>query len=667
MKNATELIDILIKGMDDVSKTEDHSEINKMIKNILSEMMDSEFISFLLFDKSNNSLYSVSDGNQKPISMADPTGLLGNSYLTKQAALYNHVKSEKLYNAQVDNPKDRKIKSQVIYPLIENDEIIGMLITSRSIKQSQNYTNYDISLLKSVEPYLFKMVHILLNDTKGRVSIDQSDINTKVKDVAKNAKGDNAEINDTVMFLANTVHDIRTPANGLYGFLELMEEQIDDPKLLDFISGAKESAEFINTLTDSILDRVKHESEVQNAEPVTVNSVKFLSKIANIFTANMTTKKIHYLVDIDPSIPKEIKIDDVKLKRVLINLIGNAYKFTPSDKTIEFKVIYDQEKHSLKFSVEDQGLGIPKERQKEIFKAFEQAQEDTSIHFGGTGLGLAISSKYVQDLGGTLNLESEVDEGSTFFFEIPIETIDPEPKYIPFHDLDKKIVIYTDNKHCIDANNMKNFLVKLSMPEGQVLIGDKIKKGTTHLFCFEHKFDDKIIEQCKEQNIKLVVFEEELFSISKQSKYKDLKTIAKNTYYENVLYSTVSSRKKPRVFIVDDNRVNIKLLESILEGVYCDVYHDIDAKNGLEKLKKALVNSNPYDVVFLDKHMPDLSGTELLKEYRKFEDQYSYSKPIYSVSITGDVTTDEEEKKLYDLFLKKPFKSNDIREVFNKI
>jgi CheY-like chemotaxis protein len=164
-----------------------------------------------------------------------------------------------------------------------------------------------------------------------------------------------------------------------------------------------------------------------------------------------------------------------------------------------------------------------------------------------------------------------------------------------------------------------------------------------------------------------VVFEEELFSISKQSKYKELKTIAKNTYYENVLYSTVSSRKKPKVFIVDDNKVNIKLLESILEGVYCDVYHDIDAKNGLEKLKKALVNSNPYDVVFLDKHMPGLSGTELLREYRKFEDQYSYSKPIYSVSITGDVATDEEEKKLYDLFLKKPFKSNDIREVFNKI
>ena len=110
----------------------------------------------------------------------------------------------------------------------------------------------------------------------------------------------------------------------------------------------------------------------------------------------------------------------MKLKRVLINLIGNAYKFTPKGGNVTFKAKYIKDKGTLKFTIKDTGLGIPKERQQEIFKAFEQAHDDTKVHFGGTGLGLAISSKYVQELGGTLELESEVDEGSSFYFNIPV-------------------------------------------------------------------------------------------------------------------------------------------------------------------------------------------------------------------------------------------------------
>ncbi|MBN2250309.1 MAG: response regulator [Campylobacterales bacterium] len=668
MEKTTEaLIDTLVKSMNRVSKSRDRIQIKEIINGTLAQLMDARFISFLLLDQTKNELYSINDEEVAAVSMVSPKGLLGNSYLRKAPAIYNYVKSEKLFHAQMDNPRDLKIKSQLIYPLIENDDILGIVRFSRSITNARNFTNYDLSLLKSIDPYLLKLVHLYLNDQSHDIQIDQSEVNSNIKKVQHTIRDQNAEINDTMLFLANTVHDIRTPANSLYGFLELMEERIDDPRLLEYITGAKESAAFIHTLTDSILDRVKHENEMQYAEPVTVRSVKYFSSIANIFTANMTSKNIHYLVSIDPRIPKEIRLDTVKLKRVLINLIGNAYKFTPTDKTIEFRVVYHPDTERLECIIEDQGLGIPQERQQEIFKAFEQAKEDTSIHYGGTGLGLAISSNYVEDLGGRLELESQEERGSRFYFDIPVEVIDAAPSFVPLAESDKKVMIYTDDTFCIDANNIKKLLVELGMSEESIYIGDKIKKGTTHLFCFEHKFNDKVVEVCQEHTIKLAVFEEKLFSLSNRPDYKALKTIAKNTYYGDTVFSTVSSLIKPKVLIVDDNKVNIKLLESILEGTYCEISYEMNPNAALEKLKSSLAKKQPYDVLFLDKHMPELSGTGLLREYRSVENGYPEVKPIYSVSITGDVAVDNEEKKLFNEFLNKPFKSSDIRAVFDRL
>lgn len=668
MGNTTEaLINILVKSMNRVSKNRDHTEIKKIINEILAQLMDARYISFLLLDHMKNELYSINDEEVAAVSMVSPEGLLGNSYLRKAPALYNHVKSEKLFHAQMDNPRDLKIKSQLIYPLVENDEILGIVRFSRSITNTRNFTNYDLSLLKSIDPYLLKLVHLYLNDQSNVMEVDQSAVNSNVQKVQHAIRDHNADINDTMLFLANTVHDIRTPANSLYGFLELMEERIDDPRLLEYVAGAKESAAFIHTLTDSILERVKHENEVQYAEPMTVRSVKYFASIANLFTANMTSKNIHYLVSIDPRIPREIRLDTVKLKRVLINLIGNAYKFTPTDKKIEFRVLYHPDSERLQCIIEDQGLGIPEARQQEIFKAFTQAKEDTGIHYGGTGLGLAISSNYVEELGGTLGLKSQEDIGSRFYFDIPVEVVDAAPSCVPFENRDKKVMLYTDDRFCIDANNIKKLLVDLGMPEERVYIGDKIKKGTTHLFCFEHKFTHKVVEVCQEYTIKLVVFEEKLFSISNKPQYKELKTIAKNTYYGDTVFSTVSSMIKPKVLIVDDNKVNIKLLESILEGSYCEISYEMNPRAALDKLRDSLAQKHPYDILFLDKHMPELSGTELLRAYRTLEEANPEIKPVYSVSITGDVATDEEEKKLFDAFLKKPFKNADIRALFDRV
>ncbi len=664
MKSASELINILIQGMDKVSKTNNRSQMHSMIEKILSELLESEHISFLIWDEKGSRLYSMNEQGEVSIPYVDLKGLIGNSFMTKTAAIYNHVKSEKLFDVESDTPENFRIKAQLLFPLIENDDIVGILRASRSIRVTQVYTQNDLELLRSVEPYLLKMLHIMLDGPKKAVSIDESEINAKLQKVEEKTRNDNADINDTVIFLANTVHDIRTPANSLYGFLELIEEQTDDPKMLSFISNAKESAVFINNLTDSILERIKHENEVRESTPVSVHPIRYFASIGNIFTANMSAKNIDFIINIDPTIPAEISVDAIKLKRVLINLIGNAYKFTPNGKSIEFRIVYDKAANKMKLMVIDSGLGIPKDRQQAIFKAFEQASEDTSIHFGGTGLGLAISLKYVQEMGGILNLESEVEVGSTFTVELPLNAVDSTPAYTPFADINKKIVIYTDNIDSPVAANIKSFFTRLSMPDSNIMISNKIAKDTTHLICFEEMFNEAVIKACAEHNIKLLVVENKLFSLSR--KYKELNTIAKNTYCADTLYSTVSSRRKPKMLIVDDSKTNVLLLESMLEGVYCDIAHELNPQYALERLTAALEKGRPYDMVFLDKYMPEMDGSELLKQYREIEAKYPQFKSIYAVSISGDALVDPADEKLFDKFVRKPFKSSAVREIFEK-
>lgn len=124
-------------------------------------------------------------------------------------------------------------------------------------------------------------------------------------------------------------------------------------------------------------------------------------------------------------------INSLILKRVIINLIGNAYKFTPRNRSIAFRVTFDDLSQKLKFSIKDSGIGIDKSRQEKIFKNFEQANDDTSDKFGGTGLGLSISAKYIQELGGKLSLNSIIDEGSDFYFELPINIVESDRSLRP--------------------------------------------------------------------------------------------------------------------------------------------------------------------------------------------------------------------------------------------
>jgi len=656
MANSSGVIPLLIKSMDAVSKTNAPSEIDKIIVDLLKEFTKSDIAELFVFDSVRQVLHTMSQ-NPLTVSMVEAKGLIGESFLTKKSNFYNHLASEKYYDKEVDNPYSTKVKSQMIIPIVEDDSLLGMIRVSRAIHNRDKYTIQEFELIKSLVTFLIKIIYIMKSDTvKGRYDskvITDEVINTE-NNLEKSSSND-----EMMLYFSNTVHDIRTPSNSLYGFLELLEEEIKDKRIRGFIQNAKESALFINELTSSILNASK-DRFVQNASSATnVHTTKFFAQIANSFSANIAEKDINYLIYIDPKIPKEISIDEIKLKRILINLLGNAYKFTPVSKKIVFAVKYDEVNIALDISVLDTGVGIAKDSQKNIFEPYKQAEDDTSEKFGGTGLGLSICAKYVEELGSKLKLESEIDKGSRFYFTMPIKIVDETPSFENFVNLDKRITILTNNPECIDAKNIKEYISELGLPPDMIQVKNTIAKDATHIICFQHKITDKLLEFTLDNKINLMLVEEKLFSLGRDSKTAKYNIISKNTYYGDMVHEFLFYKKKRNILLVDDNKINLILLEVMLEAEHVNIVSTDDGYAALELLEEAHNKKQAFDVIFMDEHMPSMCGTDVINIFRSFEKENNF-KPILAISITGDPSILNDNSRVYDKIVKKPFSKADV-------
>ena len=659
--NNKEIVDILTLAMEKISDAMHKRDIYAIVSELLKDLTKSEFAAFFLFDREGQLLFTDSESSVE-IPMIKPKGLLGKSFLTKEAAIYNYMASEKDYTPEIDNPREQRLRSQLIVPIIDNGNLIAMVRVCRSIYSNKHFSNIEMDIIDALSDFLIEVAKKLKQENKNNytISLNPRKLDEDMEKISEGYRG-NKDINSTMLFLANTVHDIRTPSNSLYGFLEILGEYIEDPRLKEFIDNAKESASFINTLTDSILQQVKETHEITTSKPEVVNSIKFFAQLGDLFSANMCKKEINYSIYLCPDLPKEIRIDTLKVKRIIVNLIGNAYKFTPSSKTIKFSVVCNKETKEMNISVEDTGLGISKSRQKDIFKSFEQAEENTSEHFGGTGLGLAISSKYVQDMGGELELDSVLDEGSNFYFNLPIDKIISAPSQKRVSGLNAKILILTDESKNYHVKDIKDRLIDFGIKEKSIIISDQFSEDITHLFCFQHKVTTEILEKAKQNGIKYTLVEERLFSLSKDTLFASAPIISINTYYGAKMYSLIYSGKKIKILLADDNKINIVLLQAMLETEYCTIDKSLDGLETLDKLKIAKENNDPYNLIFLDDNMPNQSGSEVLATYREIE-KSDKSKPIFAVSITGDPNMSEANKSLYDLKMNKPFKKEDVRE-----
>jgi len=221
-------------------------------------------------------------------------------------------------------------------------------------------------------------------------------------------------------FLANMSHEIRTPMNAILGMLKLLQNTELTARQLDYTLKTEGAARSLLGLLNDILDFSKVEAGKMTLDPRPFRVDKLLRDLSVILSSNAGNKSIEVLFDVDPAMPRSLLGDDMRLQQVLINLGGNAIKFTSEGEVIvRFKVLERTDDDVLlEISVRDSGIGIAPENQGHIFSGFSQAEASTTRRFGGTGLGLAISSRLVTLLGGELRLDSVLGHGSTFHFQL---------------------------------------------------------------------------------------------------------------------------------------------------------------------------------------------------------------------------------------------------------